>query len=1322
MKFHHLNTDTLTRPFRWLSILAAACFLLACDKNDGKTDTDPKPDPGTENKHEVVVLDQKERPAVEEIKSDGTVVFSGTDFAKKVAPGTVICSEPAENAPRGFLYKVKSVKTEGGKTIVTTEQACLEDAIEECHVVESLDLTDKIELIEFGDGTIAKPIYTNTKAEVSTSVKLPFTIKAKDSKIYFQSKPEDLEIIETDPNDENIEVIELVGDDIVGKGSIAAEIGVSLEFKATFGIELDVAHWSVEHFALWVQPEIKVESEAAFVLEGKAEFKEIKIAKIHMASFTIWAGIIPVVITPSIGLYADVTASGKLKFKTKLIDLDYKYKFGIDYSNDDWNMISENTSKEPSFFKLSKNLKATLEGDLEITPVKVTIIPGLYNVDAEGNFYAGASMPFKISVTDFDLGYLFSEGYINPKIKGTWSIVPEAKAKLTVLKHELIDKNPKFTLLSITLFEKTFFPKMTDLTLTGSSSTFINASFSLTDLRSSFFRRFGSIGICYSEVNGSDQSLQAFGDGNYNATIGGDGLYWDSEDSEEDIDVSLMIQNLKPNTHYYMRPFFNTILGTKYGKIIEATTSGDIKVQTLPVTDITATTATLNGNFETGGLPILERGYCVSSTNSVPTREEDEFPVCLAPAGSSSFSIQGLMPMTKYYVRAFATNELGTVYGNVVDFTTAYGEGPTNISVTPAVIDFESVEYGTDKTGDFTVTNTGRNPLIFQLTYECHDNVFEVNDGGGSITVAPGASKVLTVTAHGMKRNSSASCDIRILSNADNGTQSVHVKSVGWDNKPLTLETTFKTVVLGKMESVDILFGSSDYEVTSENPDIVRADIGVKNDSHSGRYDQWSCTSKYVTIEALASGTATLKVRDRERNEQETLTVRVVGATTAPTKIMVTTTKPIGSSVSFDFSYKQNEELFYWFDTNNNDILDEDEKSGRINNNYDSGIRVDVPIKSSSFALYIKNVSYLDSRKNELSSLDFSEFDDNAYPVKLETLYLTEESLEELTLPEWSNLSIIQNGASSASRFMVSGNSVKSITLYPLYNSLPSRITSLDVTRCPNLESLVCETYSNIEGNCYLTALDLSNNRRLTYLNCAENRIERLDLSNCPDLESVFCYSNSLTSLVFNQCTRLKVLECGDNKLTTLQMPYCPNLESLTCHDNNLHSLNVSQCNRLDFLACRDNPSLRSIDLSNSPLLETFIGVSCNFDELDFSRNPQLTTILCDGNSLTSLDLSNNPRLACLGINYNKMDAEALNSIYRQVPDISGQNENNDIYWPLMFKMLRANGNPGYLDSDRSIAEAKGWEFEDKWGYYQAKRPAKGLNKTRVLISASGRK
>jgi PKD repeat protein len=92
-------------------------------------------------------------------------------------------------------------------------------------------------------------------------------------------------------------------------------------------------------------------------------------------------------------------------------------------------------------------------------------------------------------------------------------------------------------------------------------------------------------------------------------------------------------------------------------------------VQTLAVTNITNSTATGNGNVTSdGGATVTAKGVCWGTTAN-PTITG---PHTTEPGGTGVFAsnMTGLAPQTLYYVRAYATNLTGTVYGNQVTFTT----------------------------------------------------------------------------------------------------------------------------------------------------------------------------------------------------------------------------------------------------------------------------------------------------------------------------------------------------------------------------------------------------------------------------------------------------------------------------------------------------------------------------------------------------------------------------------------------------------------------------------------------------------------------------
>ena len=89
---------------------------------------------------------------------------------------------------------------------------------------------------------------------------------------------------------------------------------------------------------------------------------------------------------------------------------------------------------------------------------------------------------------------------------------------------------------------------------------------------------------------------------------------------------------------------------------------------TTGVSAITTTSAETGGNVtSSGGEAVTARGVCWSTAHS-PTVSGNK---TIDGTGSGAFtsSITGLTPNTTYYVRAYATNSVGTAYGNEISFT-----------------------------------------------------------------------------------------------------------------------------------------------------------------------------------------------------------------------------------------------------------------------------------------------------------------------------------------------------------------------------------------------------------------------------------------------------------------------------------------------------------------------------------------------------------------------------------------------------------------------------------------------------------------------------
>ncbi len=92
-------------------------------------------------------------------------------------------------------------------------------------------------------------------------------------------------------------------------------------------------------------------------------------------------------------------------------------------------------------------------------------------------------------------------------------------------------------------------------------------------------------------------------------------------------------------------------------------------VTTNPVTNISATSATVGGMVTSdGGETVFDRGVCYSTT-SMPTISDNCIHIGQG-AGSFSDTLNGLLQETTYYVRAYAINSIGVAYGQEESFTT----------------------------------------------------------------------------------------------------------------------------------------------------------------------------------------------------------------------------------------------------------------------------------------------------------------------------------------------------------------------------------------------------------------------------------------------------------------------------------------------------------------------------------------------------------------------------------------------------------------------------------------------------------------------------
>jgi len=143
------------------------------------------------------------------------------------------------------------------------------------------------------------------------------------------------------------------------------------------------------------------------------------------------------------------------------------------------------------------------------------------------------------------------------------------------------------------------------------------------------------------------------------------------------------LNNLIPNTQYYVKAYATNSAGTAYGNELSFSI-GLPTISTTGVSSITGISAVSGGNItNSGSTSVTSRGV-VWSTSPNPTVLLSTKTINGAGSGSFTSNLTNLTPNTQYYVRAYATNNSGTGYGSNQTFNTLSSCSVPLLSTTPA--------------------------------------------------------------------------------------------------------------------------------------------------------------------------------------------------------------------------------------------------------------------------------------------------------------------------------------------------------------------------------------------------------------------------------------------------------------------------------------------------------------------------------------------------------------------------------------------------------------------------------------------------------------
>ncbi len=286
------------------------------------------------------------------------------------------------------------------------------------------------------------------------------------------------------------------------------------------------------------------------------------------------------------------------------------------------------------------------------------------------------------------------------------------------------------------------------------------------------------------------------------------------------------ISVLLPNRKYYVKAWAKNSIGISYGNEISFTT-GQPQLAFLNIsatTNISRNSATSGGFVSLdGGANIIARGVCWSLI-SKPTITDYK---TLDGVGLGSFSsfVTGLIANKTYYIRAYATNSVGTSYSNEINFVTlplglplfgnqifnsvSYNiasvannisdDGGANIlsrgvcwsssSTTPTILNSKTTD-GTGL-GNYTSTISGLTPgSVYFIRGYATNSVGTVYSNTLNLTTLNYALATLFLKSVAFVSKASVSCQSTI--STDGGTP-ITARGVCWNTSPNPTLSNYKT-------------------------------------------------------------------------------------------------------------------------------------------------------------------------------------------------------------------------------------------------------------------------------------------------------------------------------------------------------------------------------------------------------------------------------------------------------------------------------------------------------------------------------------------------
>ncbi len=236
-----------------------------------------------------------------------------------------------------------------------------------------------------------------------------------------------------------------------------------------------------------------------------------------------------------------------------------------------------------------------------------------------------------------------------------------------------------------------------------------------------------------------------------NPTI--ENVYCTLRDNSEPTAFESTISNLKSETKYYFRSYAENSVGIAYSEKEQSFTTTGLptlpNVTSVSIEEITSATAVAKGNITSLGnvAKITHYGH-VWSKSAQPTLENGKYNDLGESDSPQAYTseICDLEAHTVYHIRAYATNEKGTAYGEDLTFTTAN----TDVKITTAEV--TDITHNAATSGG-TISDDGGHTITERGVCWSSDKELPTVSDNHTSTTADAAS---TLTAYGLSKRNAA--------------------------------------------------------------------------------------------------------------------------------------------------------------------------------------------------------------------------------------------------------------------------------------------------------------------------------------------------------------------------------------------------------------------------------------------------------------------------------------------------------------------------------------------------------------------------------------